>query len=292
MATSVHENIVASVDANHDGKKDLDSNQDGVVTHAELKEQAPLLAEMDTNLDGAVSMGEVMDATNSVVNALDTNDDGKVSVVELNQGAANLMAVVDTNNDGQVSPAELAADHAELDKNLNGVVNLAPKPASDATFQAEFATCDKNGDGYWNLTEFGKCYISTLPITPQTSNEADNNGDGKISPAEFKETSTETTEDQITALVVGHGKELVLVTGCSGSVRSSGWSFWLSAAGIIGALSVVGFLLQVQGNTSEQAALADRPSLRSTHSPLTAAHKTGAKSPRSTPRGHAYAKTR
>ena len=70
--------IVQASDSDSDGKIDTDASNDGAVTHAELVQASPLIAEMDANQDGVISVSELIDTVAPTVTKLDQNGNGKV----------------------------------------------------------------------------------------------------------------------------------------------------------------------------------------------------------------------
>ena len=78
IVAALQTEMVRASDSDSDGKNDADANGDGAVTHAELKQDSPLMAAMDMNRDGAVSASELIDVVAPTVAALDQDGNGKV----------------------------------------------------------------------------------------------------------------------------------------------------------------------------------------------------------------------
>lgn len=116
-----------AIDTNHDGMiepAELAAAQQKEVEQARLVEQRRLDAEftrLDTNHDGQLSKSEFMasapplhprNTPQQIIAAMDSNKDGKISVQEFEARPLASFEKLDTNHDGTVTAAEIQAARA------------------------------------------------------------------------------------------------------------------------------------------------------------------------------------
>jgi hypothetical protein len=113
--------------------------------------ERPSFSELDANGDGVITLAEMQNQAQAKFSAADTNGDGQLDASELNAAAARaqarrierLIARKDTNGDGLLSLAEMgprdgggARLFARVDTDGNGEVTQAEWDAAQAHMQA------------------------------------------------------------------------------------------------------------------------------------------------------------
>jgi hypothetical protein len=116
----------------------LDTNQDGQITEAEMKAQgAARFAKADTDGDGFLTTSEIEAAGSErakkraahMMERMDTDKDGKLSVEEMGKprgGKGDMFAKFDADNSGGLSKEEFEAAKSKMRKHRGG-----DKPASE-----------------------------------------------------------------------------------------------------------------------------------------------------------------
>jgi Ca2+-binding EF-hand superfamily protein len=168
----------------------LDANGDGVLTANEVPERMQgLFTRADADHDGKLTPDEIRasvkkqsgprgraertgEATrmDPILNAIDTNHDGVLSAAEIANASAALKTL-DTNGDGMLSADETkmrqmtVADRVahmldEWDTNKDGKISKAEAPDR---VQQQFATLDKNGDGFLDEAELTAFFATQVP---------------------------------------------------------------------------------------------------------------------------------
>jgi hypothetical protein len=123
---------------------ELDTNADGAISKEEIAaHKAKKFTEMDANKDGFLSEDEMIAAhekkmadrkrkgAGKMIERLDTDKDGKVSAAEFSNHEMPGFDKIDTNKDGSISADERAAAKAmkESRRGMRGKDKAAPAPA-------------------------------------------------------------------------------------------------------------------------------------------------------------------
>lgn len=155
----------------------LDTDQDGTISPAEIRNAPTALLALDLNHDGRLSMDEwraapdprIKDSEQTVkwIMAFDANGDGKVSRAELPERLKSMIDRADTDKDGFLSPEEIRVKaFADLD--------VPPDPRPDLVT----AALDLNHDGVISADEIAQAPVSLLTL--------DRNSDGQITEDETR----------------------------------------------------------------------------------------------------------
>jgi Ca2+-binding EF-hand superfamily protein len=167
----------------------LDANGDGVLTANEVPERMQgMFTRADANHDGKLTADEIRASAlkqssprgraehsgqatrmDPVLNVLDTDHDGVLSAAEMANASAALKTL-DLNGDGVLTADETklkqmtVADRVahmldEWDTNKDGRIARAEAPDR---MQEQFATLDRNGDGFLDVAEL-TAYFAAMP---------------------------------------------------------------------------------------------------------------------------------
>jgi hypothetical protein len=121
----------------------LDANKDGVIDATELANASTVLAKLDKNGDGQITVDELRPPRPAeapepaadgpkrpvppLVATLDADGDGSISAVELANASASL-AKLDKNNDGQLTPEEFMGGRGPRGGRGPGGPGRGPRP--------------------------------------------------------------------------------------------------------------------------------------------------------------------
>lgn len=174
----------------------FDRNKDGVITPDELPDRMQaLFVRGDVNKDGKLTSEEIrlmasragtpngrtnrpggaaaMMRQDPILNVLDADHDGIISAAEIDAASTSLLAL-DVNHDGTIVAMEMSVRQQtsaervahmldEFDTNKDGKLSREEVPDG---MRPQFATDDKNGDGFLDKDEL----LLMFPATPQDSN--------------------------------------------------------------------------------------------------------------------------
>jgi Ca2+-binding EF-hand superfamily protein len=180
----------------------IDSDEDGILTSAEISASTAALASLDTNRDGKLSGSEWVTAlgprsgrllppepvrsavtpVHPLHRALDSDADGELSASEIADSARALQEF-DRNHDGQVTLGELLPDAVadqlalfmQLDRNGDGRISRTERRGSDAQLFLDAA--DSNSDGF----------VTALEVGSEIRRRADVDRDGTVTRRELLE---------------------------------------------------------------------------------------------------------